>query len=674
MILKSLAFENFRQYKGKNRIQFSTNAEKNITIVLGENTSGKTTLLQSLYYCLYGVVNFDKKTSNDLLNAEVISKMNTGDTSSVHIEVELIHKNIEYTIKRKVDYKKMSEKIQEIMNKQTIVYKNSDGISKFIDEKDLKKTIENILPEKLAPYFFFDAERVRTIGNNESSGKIGIGNAIKGILGLEVIEKINEAFKSESARNSVIGYFNDKITVEADKNMQIFYKQSLECKELIESWKDQIDSKKIDIENYKEEVDKKSKELLVFENVKNTHEKRLRLGEKCLTKEKTLTEKLDKVKEFGEDLKNGLIVDSFRKSLNKIDLARQNNSLVGEGIPDMKATAIDEILKRGICICGEKLSEGDDHYLHLLREKEFLPPQFLGGMIREYIHIGKARDKGIEILKGKYTERVKEIRELMSEIDEIKEEIAEYDESIGKIDECEAIESALKECKSSLQKAELDVMRLEEQIKNKKNEMERIEEKIKDFELKHTKNNELRVKIEHAKELKKIFLEHYKEEESGIRRKLENRVNEYLNRLYSGHRKIEINENYNYELFTDDKNDLKLKLEPSEGLKVVTSFAFISGILSVAREEINNNKEQLISKSSEPYPLVMDATFSATDEEHVKSIANTLPEVAEQVIFVIMEKDWNHAKSQIEGRIGKEFRIKKFSESYSALEEVHIDY
>lgn len=53
MIIKSIALNNFRQYKGAQApILFSTDKEKNVTVILGVNTSGKTTLIQAFEWCL----------------------------------------------------------------------------------------------------------------------------------------------------------------------------------------------------------------------------------------------------------------------------------------------------------------------------------------------------------------------------------------------------------------------------------------------------------------------------------------------------------------------------------------------------------------------------------------------------------------------------------------------
>ena len=54
MIINKLELYNFRQYIGKQTIEFSTDPEKNVTVLIGINTSGKTTLVRPFEWCLYG--------------------------------------------------------------------------------------------------------------------------------------------------------------------------------------------------------------------------------------------------------------------------------------------------------------------------------------------------------------------------------------------------------------------------------------------------------------------------------------------------------------------------------------------------------------------------------------------------------------------------------------------
>lgn len=66
------------RYKGENTIVFSCELKKNVTVVLGDNTVGKTTIAQAFRWGLYGAISVDKRKSNDdymLLNNDVLAMM-----------------------------------------------------------------------------------------------------------------------------------------------------------------------------------------------------------------------------------------------------------------------------------------------------------------------------------------------------------------------------------------------------------------------------------------------------------------------------------------------------------------------------------------------------------------------------------------------------------------------
>ena len=48
MRFRKIKLHNFMRYKGDNELNFSCNPEKNVTIILGDNTFGKTTIAQAI--------------------------------------------------------------------------------------------------------------------------------------------------------------------------------------------------------------------------------------------------------------------------------------------------------------------------------------------------------------------------------------------------------------------------------------------------------------------------------------------------------------------------------------------------------------------------------------------------------------------------------------------------
>lgn len=78
MKFESMKLHNFMRYKGETEIHFSCNDEKNVTVVLGDNTFGKTTLAQAFRWGLFeelNTTNYTKKKDIVLLNNEIIATM-----------------------------------------------------------------------------------------------------------------------------------------------------------------------------------------------------------------------------------------------------------------------------------------------------------------------------------------------------------------------------------------------------------------------------------------------------------------------------------------------------------------------------------------------------------------------------------------------------------------------
>ena len=71
MLLKSIKLENFRQFVNE-QIDFSTDPDRNVTFIIGENGTGKTTFAQAFFWCFYGETSFADKV---MLNRTISEKM-----------------------------------------------------------------------------------------------------------------------------------------------------------------------------------------------------------------------------------------------------------------------------------------------------------------------------------------------------------------------------------------------------------------------------------------------------------------------------------------------------------------------------------------------------------------------------------------------------------------------
>ncbi|WP_270385289.1 hypothetical protein, partial [Megamonas funiformis] len=177
--------------------------------------------------------------------------------------------------------------------------------------------------------------------------------------------------------------------------------------------------------------------------------------------------------------------------------------------------------------------------------------------------------------------------------------------------------------------------------------------------------------INYAEALLEWIEENQKEKAKEIKERLEKKVNDIFNQIYSGERIVKIDDKYKVNLITKVL-DNEYDTGKSEGLDRVKNFAFIGGLVSLAKEKIVSKAgDDFIDLSSEPYPLVMDAPFSNADEGHTAKISKVLPDVAEQVIMFVMQKDYKYAEAYLEKRIGRKYKLEKYSEIKTSLIELN---
>ena len=96
MIIQKVIIENFRSFYGEQTIEFSTDSEKNTTIIYAMNGVGKTNILNAILWCLHNQFSPSFKNPDDLLNWQARSR----NRKSYHVTVEFIQDETVFSVKR----------------------------------------------------------------------------------------------------------------------------------------------------------------------------------------------------------------------------------------------------------------------------------------------------------------------------------------------------------------------------------------------------------------------------------------------------------------------------------------------------------------------------------------------------------------------------------------------
>lgn len=660
MLIKSLKMQNFRQFKGNTVVDFSCDPNQNVTIILGDNTFGKTTLLQAFNWCFYETVMFDNNP-DFLLNLEVANGMTNGDNETVSVEICVIHNSVEYVISRSQQYVCANNKVSGAKKSQVKVsYKQPDGQTESVRALEVQNVIENILPKDLSTYFFFDTERVRSISTRKD-----VSDAVKGLLGLSIMDSAIKHIGTKSNKKTVLGKLYGAMDTDGDKRARdaLDMIQSSEAKR--EAIKDQLETCASQIKQYearKGQLD----DILRDNQTTSTLQKKKEDLERRISTERSSLESTTGL--FFKEFSKGSLQMFAQPLLGRASDFLAATKIDDKGIRDLTAPTILELIKRGRCICGAEICEGNDAYRHLIEELNYVPPESIGNTVRHYREKLSSFSKNADHIYDSLTSRYQEIYRSKARIQEWEDELADISIQIRGKENMKQYETELLDVKKRLRELSDKKERLIRDDATLKNDIERYKKVYDSLVAVSDKNKETMLFIQYAEEILDWLSSTYKGKEAFIREALETKVNHIFEQMYHGHRRVSIDQRYQVTLLTTIE-DKEVAAGESEGSNRVKSFAFIAGLVALAKEKlIATAGEEGFNLSSEPYPLVMDAPFSNADEIHTANISKVLPEIAEQVIMFVMQKDWRYAEPVMASRVGKQYTLKKHSETYTVLE------
>ncbi|WP_249031046.1 AAA family ATPase [Thermosipho africanus] len=158
MRIESIKLSKFKQFKDF-KIEFSkdNNQDNDFHVIVAKMGVGKSNLLESINWCLYGKEIFGKitkPTDPDVLNNNCL---NDDGEHIVRVNLNLSDGKESYLILRESKFK-VNDKKAISLNESHLSFSKEMGI--ILKDIDAKKEIENLLPEDLRDQFFFKGERL----------------------------------------------------------------------------------------------------------------------------------------------------------------------------------------------------------------------------------------------------------------------------------------------------------------------------------------------------------------------------------------------------------------------------------------------------------------------------------------------------------------------------------
>lgn len=690
-----IKYSNYRCFKDV-EVLFSTDADKNISLVIAPNGGGKTEMLFSFWWVLYGF-DFDDLKGKDAtpysLNSSLYLDVMNGakESATCFVELEFESDGVIYTMKRSEVFSlhrngsMKSEQFVEFYN----VNSNGTSTTPLRDKDQVKSQLTRIIPVNILHGIIFDGERMKQLASRDENSKKAIEGIVRQITNEELfnlcIGELTELSKTigrqksqlaKNAKNTTLAQIEDEIA---------------RLKEQLRSDEIKLKSNQDRLQGVKDELDNVSRELRQHRESREFENRRAQLKKDLDSRNKELSSAIE---DFYKSLSDGYILISDKLFSDVEYSLEQYDIPVG-----LTVEAVRSILLRPTCICGHHIGpEEIDRMNKLIRT---LPPDNINSTIHEMVRQAKlSQGKDKQILDKSY-DRLDEIEE---QISKIKKEIALISTQIS-----ENAPQLIKELENRYNTLIVEQSDLEREIDkiivsnadnvNKITQLEKSKASTNTmseaYDLLERKDQFIQKCIRAFKEIDEynkvlslksinekidIAYSSLSEDYSRGRRvcigqflpDLKYRIlSYYISDFESTYASLDENGTI-AALRTQGASDDKIreyiiaqaKTSSSTGQSKINTLAFAKAILDYSNEDRDDDSTEI----SRDYPFLIDSPFTELANDNLEHSADNIHMFSGQIILLISEESYERTKAKILPYVCSKINLsKKEGESYSFI-------
>lgn len=643
MIIKELVLSNFRQYYGRQSMNFAYGEEGNVTIIHGENGSGKTALINAFLWVLYGKP-LNLPNPQEVINRRYVRESTTAKLAEIDTSVKLYFEDgtHKFEIERFLNYK-FDDGTYIPSKKTEVSLKKINELGEAEIIKSVSDTIDKIIPQKLSSFFFFDGERIDNLGKQRA--KTEIKDSIKLMMGLDLfmyaqkhLIAVKKNFQTELAKKNG-GEYEELINNRDALNEE---KEILENKLSITRDNVKASQEEIKIVDEKLQADAEVGNLQIEYDLKKKELERLKKS--FLLIENELGKLLSN---YGHLIMSLPLIQKIEEKSTKDD---RMESYIDQGL-------LEKLKDEKYCICGRPISEHEKEHIMNLKESSF-------HFQNNGIHV---LNKKIGIIKEKRENLFEQIRayssqrnQQLKDISTVQQEIAElnFNKESKKNPTLIDLQKKFTYLEDSIQEKKALIMYFEKQREEVNTKLELFEKKINKKLQENLRELNLQKSLNATIKFEKVISRLLEFQEEDIRKRLAFQIKEVFSKF--------LRKNYNvtmtsdYELIVTDKGYEEVGMSQGEGQ--LTSLAFIGAIVDMQRkkaEKPNGDVQIKGANMKAVYPIVMDSPFGALDADHRKRVAEGIHQLSDQVIVIVSTSQWDgEVENQLSKHAGREYTLR----------------
>ncbi len=637
MKIISLKMKNFRQFYGEQEINFSTDKDKNITLIHAENGVGKTALLNAIKWCLFGETTPNFKDPDILLNLSAKKEK----ASIVFVEITFEEDQKIYVCRRTL-------KERNVLAFQ--VWENSrNGHIGSYPINDTELFINTIIPKDMSQYFFFQGEGIGKITSAGSTGNQKVKDAIHKILGFttakQALKDLNE-IKAEYSRE--LGKADNSAEV-SELSQQISALQ-----DSMHKANSRLDSCIENIAMCDSKIKEIDEQLLSFDSavIKQLHQERKNLEAKKISLEKNRIAKIERKKD---------IIGSYASYIFANKLASAALDFIDE--EEFKGTIpapynenlVRKILEEKNCICGAEIhaSTAAYHNIKKLLANAADPDQ--GHRVtraRETLRSIQTKNKDAKAI---LLENINDINSLDEQIEKNNARLAEISLKLNssQIESVHNLETTRSRHKQNRDAENQQQGRLIEKLASDKRSLAEVLNKLNKFDALFEGVKTYQELLDVIRQVEDLLYKTLKDAEESVLKDLSSRINRLLEKYVTQDYRAAVDKD-TYDIRLLDRNGHKVA--ESDGQQLLLSLTFISCLIELAAQRKGASGEILTPGAIAPF--IIDAPFGVLDNKYKGNMAHTIPDLVEQVVFLLSSSHWQGSvENNIRAKVGAEYNL-----------------
>lgn len=634
MIIHSLTVENFRSFYGEQKIEFSTDKEKNTTIIYAMNGVGKTNLLNAVLWCLHNMFSPSFKSAKELLNRQAKKE----GRKTFHVSLVFEEDGNEYRVLR------TGGEISNFKVFRILEDGNNEEIS-----KNSTVFINNIIPKDMANYFISDGESGELAVN--ANGFISVKRSIRDILGFQVAEKALEDLNKIKIelRNDLKKYDVDSELTKSQDRLQ-------NAEESDKKKKASLEQTRTVLEGYIREkllIDTQIEKTNVHA-IRQAHKDRIQVEHQLRGERNKLfgheNKKIDLIREYS------WVAFAHKLSNEALDFIDESE-LRGKIPAPFNEQLVKDILEQSQCICGAEIKPNTESFNRI---KSLLAKAADPDLLNR-LQKARSRLTAIQTLSPQGKIR---LEENFQDCDEAERNIKTFSERLQEIsitiqdsdvDYISRLESDRLTLNKKIAEANRTIGRNESDLQQNQKMILELRGQISRMENLSPHAQVTRNKINTVEGIESVISSELEDTLKNIKGNLEEKINEFMDKYLRQDYFAHMNDEFQIALY-DRNNQL---VPPSEGQSAILSFIYISSLIAIARER--RDIKSSILTSGAIAPLFFDAPFSKLDPNYAPNVAKELPKLVDQLIVLMYQNSSNRVDDVItkDGKLGKVFYLQE---------------